>query len=152
MTTALHLPPRLDVPIACDMTGATDTPDQRLADYGRLFERGPVRCERRRDGVVFRFRAEPGIRDMVEDLARREAACCPFFEYRIETTGDALAWTVTNPLGGEPRATADVILDAFYRLPELTAPTRRGRTGGSPAAGFEALATGSGGRRPPFTR
>jgi hypothetical protein len=111
------------------MTGAHDTPDQRLADYARLFERALARRERRPDGVEFRFRASPEVRETVEDLAQREAACCPFLDYRIETTGDELAWVITNPLRGERRATADVILDSFYRLPDQSAPRPSGVLG-----------------------
>ena len=67
------------------MSTATDTPDERLAAYRRLFERALLRRERRDDGVVFAFRADAA--EAVEDLARREAACCPFLDYRVETVG-----------------------------------------------------------------
>jgi hypothetical protein len=58
-------------PIACDMSAAPDTPEERLADYRRLFERALLRRERRPDGLVLAFRADPGIRAAVDDLARR---------------------------------------------------------------------------------
>ena len=85
MTDVLHLPARPGAPIACDMSTASDTPDERLSEYTRLFERALVRCERPDDAVVFTFRADPGLREQVEDLAGREAACCPFLDYRVET-------------------------------------------------------------------
>jgi hypothetical protein len=116
MTSALHIPARRDLPIACDMTTADDTPAERLAAYRRLFQRALLRRERRDHAVVFAFRPEACA--MVEDLARREAACCPFLDYRIEPVGDELVWTTT----GDPRASVQTVLDAFYALPDQ-APT-----------------------------
>ena len=118
MTTDLHFPARADAPIACDMSTATDTPDQRLAEYSALFERALVRRERPEHAVVFVFRATPDAREQVEDLARREAACCPFLDYRVETNADEVIYTVTNPDTGMERADAEVTLDAFYALPD----------------------------------
>jgi hypothetical protein len=108
-------------PIACDMSSAPDTPEERLAEYGRLFERALLRRERRADAVVLAFRADDGTRDAVDDLARREAACCPFLDYRVETAGDEVIWTITNPVSGELRASADAVLGDFYDLPDNVA-------------------------------
>jgi hypothetical protein len=129
MTTVLHIPARLDAPIACDMSTAADTPSERLAEYRRLFARAPAGRERRDDGVVFTFRGDAGNREIVEDLARREAACCPFLDYRVETAGDTVVWTTTNPLSG--RAEADAILDAFLALPDGSQARRIVRNGDS---------------------
>jgi hypothetical protein len=118
MTTVLHIPARPGAPIACDMSTALDTPDERLAEYGRLFERALLRRERLADRVAFAFRAEGGTRDAVEDLARREAACCPFLDHRVETVGDEVIWSIANPVTGDERASVDVNLDAFYTLPD----------------------------------
>jgi hypothetical protein len=118
MTNVLHLQARSAAPIACDLSTADDTPDERLREYGRLFERGLLRRERRADAVVFHFRADPGTREALEDLARREAACCPFLDYRIETVGDEVIWTTTNTIAGEGRASVDVFLDVFHDLPD----------------------------------
>ena len=118
MTTALHIPARLDAPIACDMSTAQDTPDERFADYARLFERALLRRERREDGVVLAFGADGGTRETLEDLARREAACCPFFDHRIEAAGNEVIWTVANVIAGPERAAVDVMLDALYALPD----------------------------------
>ena len=97
MSNLLHLQARLDAPIACDMSAAPDTPDERLAEYAELFERALLRRERLPDGIVFAFRADPGTREQVDDLARREHACCPFLDYRVETVGDEVVWTTTWP-------------------------------------------------------
>jgi hypothetical protein len=83
----MDLPARTNAPIACDMSTARDTPDERLAEYRDLFERA-LRS------VVLRFDA--AAREQVEDLARREHACCPFLGYRVETAGDEVIWTVTG--------------------------------------------------------
>ena len=60
MTDVLHIPAQLDAPIACDLSTAEDTAEERLADYQRQFERALLRRERREDSVVFAFRAEAG--------------------------------------------------------------------------------------------
>lgn len=102
----------MDTPIACDMGTAVDTPEERLAEYRQLFATALVRRERHDRAVVFIFRAKAGVREQVEDLARREALCCPFMDYRIEATGDEVTFTFTNP----GRADVEPILDAVYAL------------------------------------
>jgi hypothetical protein len=118
MTISIHLPAQPDVAVACDMSTAADTPDERLQAYARLFEHGLVRRERRENDVVFVFRAGDGTRKTVEDLARREAACCPFLDLRVETVGDEVVWTVANVVTGAERAAVDATLDAFHALPD----------------------------------
>ncbi len=127
MTTSLHIPAQPGVAIACDMSTAADTPDERLQAYRVLFERALVRRERREKDVMFVFRADDGTLATVEDLARREAACCPFLDYRVETVGDEIVWTTTNVVAGAERAAVDATLDAFYALPDHA---------GSDVAGF----------------
>ena len=104
----MHLPPLPGAPIACDMSTARDTPDERLAEYGELFAHSLLSRERRAGAVVLAFRA--GVRKQVEDLARREHACCPFLDYRVETAGDEVVWTITGAERTEP------VLDAFHAL------------------------------------
>jgi hypothetical protein len=116
MTSVLHLPARADAPIACDMSAARDTSDERLAEYHELFARALRGRERGADSVVLRFDAD--ARAQVEDLVSREHACCPFVDYRVEAAGDELIWTTTNPVVGEHRADVDVMLDALYALPD----------------------------------
>jgi hypothetical protein len=118
MTNTFHIKGVPGTPVACDMSGAGDTPDERLAAYRGLFERALLRRERSADTVVFAFRADPGIRDAVEDLASREAACCPFMDYRVETTGNEVILTVTTAVSGYDRAGIEVVLDAFHALPD----------------------------------
>jgi hypothetical protein len=100
------------------MSTAVDTPDERLDAYRRLFAAALVRRERRDDVAVFAFRAGDRTRATLEELVRREAACCPFVSYRVETTGDEIVWTIANPVAGEDRAAVEGVLDAFHELPE----------------------------------
>ncbi len=113
MTDVLHLKAHSDAPIACDMRTARDTPEERLGAYGALFGRALLRRERRPGSVVFAFRAAADARESVDDLARREAVCCPFLDYRVETVGDEVVWTIA----GDGRFGVDAILDAFHALP-----------------------------------
>jgi hypothetical protein len=87
MTTVLNLPARPDAPIACDMSAAPDTPDERLAAFLALFERART--------VVLTAPAD--AREDIEELARREAACCPFRSYRVDVDGGEVVWTITAP-------------------------------------------------------
>jgi hypothetical protein len=114
MTLLLHIPPRDGAALACDMRTARDTPEERLREYTVLFAHALVRRERPADAVVLAFR--PVVREQIVDLARREAACCPFAEYRVELTDDEVIWTTTNSRAGDDRAAVDVMLDAFYAL------------------------------------
>jgi hypothetical protein len=98
------------------MSTAPDTPEERLAEYRELFRRALRGRERRADGVVLVFSAD--AREQVEDLARREHACCPFVDYRVEVAGDRVVWTTTNTLDGEERAAVEVMLDALHDLPD----------------------------------
>jgi hypothetical protein len=118
MTDLLHIQARPGAPIACDMSTASDTPDERLADYKRLFASALRDRERHADGVVFWFRADPGTRAAIDSLVRREAACCPFLDYRVETVRDEVRWTTTNTIRGAARGDVDVILDSLYELPD----------------------------------
>ena len=114
MTELLHLPPRPGARVACDMTTAVDTPAERLGEYGRLFAAALLRRERTADAVILAFRSDPETRDRVLALAKREAACCPFLDYRVETAGDELHWTLAGPVDGDDRGSIGVILDGFH--------------------------------------
>jgi hypothetical protein len=116
MTNTLHLPATPDAPIACDMSTASDTPEERIAEYAELFHRALVRRERRADAVVFWLSAD--ARATVDSLARREAACCPFADYRVETAGREVVYTITNPVTDERKPDVDAMLDEFHALPD----------------------------------
>jgi hypothetical protein len=103
-----------DTPIACDLTGATDTVDERLAEYGRLFDTALVGRSRSGARVTMRLRADDGVEALVRDLSAREKACCPFFDFDVTTVDGEVVWQITvvdDPVARE-------ILDEFYHLPE----------------------------------
>ena len=99
-------------PVVCDMTGATDTLAERLDEYRRLFSQSLLGRSRTQDSIRFRFRADPGLGDWVRDLARREKACCAFFDFTVDADGHEVRW--------EARVADDEaarqMLAAFYRL------------------------------------
>src|SRR5689334_14370573 len=84
-------------PILCNMTGAPDTPAERVETYAALFADALVDRERTTDGIRFRFRADPGIEDRVRELARREQACCAFFSFTITADEHEVRWDATVP-------------------------------------------------------
>jgi len=105
------------IPIVCDMTDATDSTAERLAEYQQLFARALIGRERTDTGIRFRFRADPGIAEQVRDISAREKACCAFFDFAVEQHGDEVTWdasVVDDPIARQ-------ILDEFYRLPETAA-------------------------------
>lgn len=104
-------------PIMCDMTDASDTAVERMAEYQRLFTESLVGRERI-DGVVrFRFLAQPGVEDRVRDLAARENACCAFFRFSVTVHGNEVWWDSTVVDDDMARR----ILGEFYRLPDTVA-------------------------------
>src|SRR4051812_16006135 len=103
---------RQAIPIACDMSGAPDTIDERLAEYRDLFARTPVDRARVEGRVRFRLRALPGVLDQVTDLTAREKACCAFFDFAIDQRDDEIWWDVG--VADDPMARD--MLDGLYRL------------------------------------
>ena len=112
----LHGTPGHPPPVVCDMTGATDTLAERLGEYRRLFAQALLGRSRTPDSIRFRFRAGPGVEDWVRDLARREKACCAFFDFTVDADSQEVRW--------EARVADDEAarqaLAAFYRLADAT--------------------------------
>jgi hypothetical protein len=111
MTKLLSIASQPNAPIACDMSGASDTLAQRLAEYRRLFEHALTSRESTATMTTFRFAARPGVRDWVCDLVSREAACCRFLSYEIDQEGDEIVWTTAGGLGAAEMDTLDELLD-----------------------------------------
>ena len=109
--------PTSTTPIACDMTSAPDTGPERMMEYRRLFAQALLGRERTAEGIRFRFRAGDGIEAWVRDLAAREKACCPFFDFSVNTDGDEVHWDATVIDDDIARD----ILDEFYTLPDTVA-------------------------------
>jgi hypothetical protein len=108
-------------PIACDMTDAPDTAEERMAEYGRLFAQALTGRERTDEGVRLRFRADDGVEAWVRDLAAREKACCPFFDFAVSTTGGEVWWDVSVVDGVVDDDMARTIVDEFYKAPDTVA-------------------------------
>jgi len=110
--TALH-----DVPVACEMTAAEDTLAERMAEYRRLFDQALVARESTDSSTTFRLAGRPGVQEWVLDLVRREAACCPFLSYEVDTqddpsddnAGEQIVWT-TEGIGASDLAVLDEFL------------------------------------------
>lgn len=115
--TPLVLDERGGAPVACDLTGAPDTPQQRLAEYGRLFAHALIGRERSADGVELHFAPKPRVAEWVADLARREAACCPFISNEVRFYTDRIVWRATSQAG----KAAQSVLDELHAAPELLA-------------------------------
>jgi len=109
----VDIPPP-DTPIACDLTDAPDTGPERLAEYRQLFAVALLGRERTRDGVRFRFRADPGIEPWVRDLAAREKACCAFFAFAVTRVDGEVVWDAAV----SDSEAAREILEEFYALPD----------------------------------
>jgi hypothetical protein len=107
----------MDKPIiACDMTNAPDTPAERIAEYRRLFGQHLAGRNRSSAGRIrFRLRAEEGVEAWVRDLAAREKACCPFFEFSVSTVDGVVQWDVAVP----DDEMAHAVLDEFDRATSL---------------------------------
>jgi hypothetical protein len=107
------------VPIACDLTNAPDTPEERLLEYRWLFTDALVGRERTPDGSArFRFRADEGVEERVRTLAALEKACCAFFDFAVTVDGDEVRWDATVVDASADHEAARAILDEFYKLPD----------------------------------
>ena len=114
MTKLLSIAARHESPIACDMTHAEDTLVDRIAEYRRLFEHALLGRESTDTATTFRFRDQPGVREWLLDLVRREAACCPFLSYDVHLDGSAdgqeIVWTTSGGVGASEMSVLDEFL------------------------------------------
>jgi hypothetical protein len=122
MTKLLSIPTTPDAPVACDMTAAEDTLAERMAEYRRLFDHALLGRDSTDSSTTFRLAARPGVEEWLLDLVRREAACCPFLSYEVDTRddpgGEQILWTM-----GGLGASGVAVLDGF-----LAGPDRPGET------------------------
>jgi hypothetical protein len=109
------------VPIVCDLTDARDTAQERMAEYGRLFAQSLAGRERTGQRVRLRFRADDGVEAWVRDLAAREKACCPFYDFQISATADEVRWDIGLVEGVADDDMARAALDEFYDAPDNVA-------------------------------
>ncbi|MGH8941321.1 MAG: hypothetical protein ACRDWF_00740 [Acidimicrobiia bacterium] len=112
MSTLFQFQPEPDTPIVCDFTDATDTPQERFAEYGRLFNASLIGRERTADAVVLTFQPGDDVAEWVADLAAREAACCPFMSYHVTADETAIRWVTWGSEAMQP------ILDEYHAMYE----------------------------------
>jgi hypothetical protein len=79
-------------PVGCDLTATPGAFAERMAEYRRLFAQHLAGRSRTATGTRFRFRADPGVEDWVRDLARREKACCGFFDFTVTADAREVRW------------------------------------------------------------
>ena len=116
-------------PIVCDMTGAADTAEERMAEWGRVIEAKYVDRERTDAGIRLRFRADDGIEAWVRDLSKRDKACCPFLDFTVTTGPGEVRWDVTVAADATIDAdAAGAMLDWFYGLPDTVGDGVAGMT------------------------
>jgi hypothetical protein len=114
-TELLSIREKPNAEIACDLTGAPDTLDERFAEYGRLFQHALARRQRAAAAVEFEFAAKPGVAEWVADLARREATCCPFLAHHVSSDAAHVLWRISSETAGPE---AQFTLDEYHDLPE----------------------------------
>jgi hypothetical protein len=133
------------IPIACDLTDAPDTAEERMAEYARLFARSLTGRERTGRGVQLRFRADDGVAAWVRDLAAREKACCPFYDFAVAATDSEVRWDISLADGATAdEDTAHTLLDEFYYAPDNVAAGVPGMRERLAANGYTVTTTGSG--------
>ena len=115
---------KVDVPaIACDLSDASDTAEERMAEYDRLFTQALAGRERTEQGVRLRLRAEEGVEAWVRDLAAREKACCPFYNFTVDTTDGEVWWDISlvDGVAADDEQMARTLLDTYYYAPDYAA-------------------------------
>ncbi len=121
------LPP--PVPISCTLS-AVDARDQ-LDEWRALLGAAAVATRRLTPTeLIIKLRDDPARLGEIITLARREKACCPFFDFSLRIQPDAVSLAISVPDDGVP------MLDAFAALgPENQGPSAP--DGQAPAAGAD---------------
>jgi hypothetical protein len=97
------------VPIACTLTA--DAAGDRVEEWRQFLAQCTGAVERMSpERLRMRLNDSPGTLEVAVDLARREKACCAFFDFSIEVEADALWLSARVP------AEASNILDDFASL------------------------------------
>jgi hypothetical protein len=97
------------VPIACTLS-AVDARDQ-LDEWRALLATEAVETRRvAPTELLIRLRDHPARMGEIVSLARREKACCPFFDFSLRIEPDAVSLSISVPDDGIP------VLDTFAAL------------------------------------
>lgn len=94
------------VPIACSLT--SDGVIDRIEEWRELIGRHTTEAVRTTTGVRIRLHDDDQAVLRAVDLARREKACCAFFDFRLELLTESVWLEVQAP------EDAASILDALY--------------------------------------
>lgn len=132
------------IPIACNMTDAPDTTEERLAEYRRLFGEHLIGRERTETGIRFRFGVRDGLAEEIRDLAAREKACCAFFDFEVTEHDDEITWdasVVDDPVARQ-------ILEEYYALPDSLTETTAALFDRFAEQGLEIVSDDGGAMRP----
>lgn len=115
-----------EIPIACTLDGGSFA--DRVQDIRALFARS-LRSHVL-DGRQLRLSFDPAARDAVQDLVRKEKACCAFLDFKLEEAAEALDLTITVPPAAAENARD--LLEPF--LPASASASRGGepQTAASP--------------------
>lgn len=81
-----------DTPIACNLDAA-DVGD-RSSEWNQLLSQATI-YRRTKEGVEVTFSNE--LKETVQDLAKREKDCCPFFNFDFSDTKTGFMLTATAP-------------------------------------------------------
>jgi hypothetical protein len=133
-------------PIACDLSDAPDTAEERMAEYRRLFAQSLAGRERIDEGVRLRLRADNGVEAWVRDLAVREKACCPFYNFAVTVAGGEVWWDISlvDGVAADDEDTARTMLEEFYNAPDNLAGGVDGMKQRLADSGFAVTANESG--------
>ena len=113
-TELLNVPEKPNAQIACDLTDAPDTPDERIAEYGRLFQRALAGRERTADAVELTGSPRSPVSPSGSPTSReREGACCPFMSHHV-----ARRHARHLASGSQAGPAAQATLDEFHAFPE----------------------------------
>jgi hypothetical protein len=93
------------VPIACSLD--SDGAAARGEEWRRFIDHAVLEVLRVPAGARLRLKDEAGVVVGAVDLARKEGACCPFFEFRLALAPDAVWLEIDVP------TEASFVLDAL---------------------------------------
>jgi MerR family transcriptional regulator, copper efflux regulator len=94
----------VDQPLACRLDAASAR--DQLREWRKLLGGGGTTNERLTPHELFVY-LDPSVLADVVDLAQREKACCPFFDFSLRIDADALVLRIAVP------PESSVVLDRF---------------------------------------
>lgn len=104
-----------DAPIACSLDGAAYR--ERMEEIRALFARALKGSQR--DGPRLHLTFDAAARAGIEDMVRKEKACCAFLGFHLADDQGAIKLTITVPPGAADGA--DEIFAPFAATPAATA-------------------------------